>query len=69
VAGYLEQVQSTSKFWWDLDTVLEWLDKKMTAAFHDVHRLAEAEGVYPREAAFIVAMERVIKAMQQRGWF
>jgi glutamate dehydrogenase (NAD(P)+) len=49
--------------------VLERLDQKMTSAFHAVLGMSEKEGVYMRDAAYMVAIDRVVKAMELRGWF
>jgi glutamate dehydrogenase/leucine dehydrogenase len=40
----------------------------MTQAFNSVLRMAEGEGVFTREAAYMVAIDRVVQAMEQRGW-
>jgi len=48
--------------------VLEKLDTKMTEAFQGVHALCDSEKVCMRDAAYMVAIDRVVKAMQLRGW-
>jgi glutamate dehydrogenase (NAD(P)+) len=40
----------------------------MTQAFHAVLDMSLKECVYMREAAYMVAIDRVVKAMQLRGW-
>jgi glutamate dehydrogenase (NAD(P)+) len=40
----------------------------MTSAFHAVLDMSQKEGVYMREAAYMVAIDRVVKAMELRGW-
>jgi len=40
----------------------------MTNAFDSVYALYEKEKIYMRDAAYMVAISRVIKAMQLRGW-
>ena len=66
--SYFEMVQNAYDYYWDLETVHERLDKKMTAAFHAVHEMAQKEGVHNRLAAYMVAVARVAEAMQLRGW-
>jgi len=44
------------------------LDAKMTSAFYGVLDMSEKEKVYMRDAAYMVAIDRVVKAMQLRGW-
>ena len=48
--------------------LLDKLDAKMTSAFYGVLEMAEKEKVYMRDAAYMVAIDRVVKAMQLRGW-
>ena len=67
--SYFEQVQNDMNFYWPKEEVLEKLDQKMTAAFHGVLEMSEKEGVYMRDAAYMVAIDRVSKAMELRGWF
>ena len=66
--SYFEMVQNAYDYYWDLETVHERLDKKMTAAFHAVHEMAKKEGVHNRLAAYMVAVARVAEAMKLRGW-
>ncbi|MCZ2127961.1 MAG: Glu/Leu/Phe/Val dehydrogenase [Anaerolineales bacterium] len=66
--SYFEQVQNDMNFYWHKDEVLEKLDQKMTSAFHSVVDMAEERKVYTRDAAYMVAIDRVVKAMELRGW-
>jgi glutamate dehydrogenase len=66
--SYFEQVQNDMNYYWTKDEVLERLDTKMTNAFHGVLDTSEKEGVYMRDAAYMVAISRVVKAMELRGW-
>lgn len=66
--SYFESVQNDMNFYWTKEEVLQRLDTKMTQAFHAVLDLAESEGVYMRDAAYMVAIGRVVKAMELRGW-
>ncbi len=66
--SYFEQVQNDMNFYWSKDEVLERLDQKMTSAFHGVLERSEKEKVYMRDAAYMVAIDRVVKAMELRGW-
>ena len=54
----------SEKFW----GVLERLDQKMTTAFHAVADLAEETGEYMRDAAYMIAIQRVATACHLRGW-
>ena len=66
--SYFESVQNDMNFYWPKDEVLEKLDQKMTSAFHGVLERSEKEKVYMRDAAYMVAIDRVVKAMELRGW-
>ena len=66
--SYFESVQNDMNYYWSKDEVITRLDEKMTNAFHSVYELFEKEDVFMRDAAYMVAINRVIKAMQLRGW-
>jgi len=66
--SYFEQVQNDMNFYWSKEEVLERLDQKMTTAFHGVLDMAKEKNVYMRDAAYMVAISRVVKAMELRGW-
>jgi len=66
--SYFEGVQNDMNYYWSRDEVLSRLDEKMTVAFHSVYELHEKEKIYMRDAAYMVAINRVVKAMQLRGW-
>ena len=66
--SYFEGVQNDMNFYWSKEEVLAKLDQKMTVAFHAVKDMAIAKKVYMRNAAYMVAIDRVGKAMQLRGW-
>lgn len=66
--SYFEMVQNAYDYYWDVDTVHERLDKKMTAAFHTVHNKAQELGIHNRMAAYVVAVARVAEAVRLRGW-
>jgi len=66
--SYFEQVQNAYDYYWDLETVHERLDKKMTAAFHAVHDTAQEHNVKNRMGAYVVAVGRVAEVCKLRGW-
>jgi glutamate dehydrogenase (NAD(P)+) len=55
-------------FYWSKQEVLDRLDAKVTTAFHDVLKMSESKSAYMRDAAYMVAIQRVVDAMQMRGW-
>ncbi len=66
--SYFEGVQNDMNFYWTRDEVIEKLDTKMTIAFQGVLDMSLNRKVYMRDAAYMVAIDRVVKAMQLRGW-
>ena len=40
----------------------------MTKAYYDVQKMAEAKQVNNRVAAYVVAVDRVARAVRLRGW-
>jgi len=66
--SYFESVQNDMNFYWTRKEVLEKLDTKMDQAFNGVLEMSLKEKVNMRDAAYMVAIDRVVKAMQLRGW-
>ncbi len=66
--SYFEGVQNDMNFYWVKEEVLEKEDQKMTSAFQAVLEMSLKEKVYMRDAAYMVAIARVVKAMGLRGW-
>jgi len=66
--SYFEQVQSNMNYYWELDEVLGKLDVKLTSAFHSVWEFARKKQLSLREAAFGIAVARVVQACKDRGW-
>jgi glutamate dehydrogenase (NAD(P)+) len=66
--SYFEQVQSNMNHFWEKDEVLGRLDVKMTAAFVAVSELARKRKLSMRDAAYVIAVDRVARACRDRGW-
>jgi len=66
--SYFEGVQNDMNFYWSREEVLGKLDERMTNAFAAVYEMSVDEGVSMRDAAYMVAINRVMKAMELRGW-
>jgi len=66
--SYFEQVQSNMNYYWEKDEVLGKLDVKMTAAFVSVSDLAHKRKLFTRDAAYVIAVDRVARACRDRGW-
>jgi glutamate dehydrogenase len=68
ICSYFEQVQSNMNYYWEKDEVLGKLDVKMTSAFNGIVQLAKKKKLYMRDAAYYIAVARVVQACKDRGW-
>ena len=66
--SYFEQVQCNMNYFWEKEEVLTKLDHKMTAAYQSISEVARKKKVYMRDAAYVVAIDRVAAACRDRGW-
>lgn len=66
--SYFEQIQCNMNYFWPREEVYEKLEFKMTSAFKAVHKLAQEKGIYTRDAAYVIAINRVAEAVKLRGW-
>jgi glutamate dehydrogenase (NAD(P)+) len=66
--SYFEWVQNLSGYCWTLEEVDKKLEQQMTKAFDDVHATAQKHKISYRLAANVLALERIAKAMELRGW-
>jgi glutamate dehydrogenase (NAD(P)+) len=69
VVSYFEWVQSRAQFYWELDEVEKRLEIYMRRASDLVLAKTKTYDCTPREAAFIVGVERVASAIEKRGIF
>ncbi|MEW5763998.1 MAG: Glu/Leu/Phe/Val family dehydrogenase [Acidobacteriota bacterium] len=66
--SYFEQVQCNMNYFWEKEEVLSKLDQKMTSAFKAVSKLARDKKEFMRDAAYMIAIQRVAQACKLRGW-
>jgi glutamate dehydrogenase (NAD(P)+) len=66
--SYFEWVQNIQQFRWELEEVNDQLSKRMKGATAQVFDRSESEGTTLREAAFDIAVERVARASEIRGY-
>jgi len=66
--SYFEQVQSNMNYYWRKEEVLGKLDVQLTSAFIEVSDFARHHKLSLRDAAHVIAVERVARACQERGW-
>jgi glutamate dehydrogenase (NAD(P)+) len=68
VVSYYEMVQNFNIDHWDAKEIHRRLDKKMVSCYQDTKKLANDHNVTIRQAAYTIALTRVVKAMKLRGW-
>jgi glutamate dehydrogenase (NAD(P)+) len=69
VVSYFEWVQDMQAFFWDETEVNQRLQRIMTKAFAEVSAVAQARDLRLREAAYVVALKRVVEATRLRGLY
>ena len=69
VVSYFEWVQSIQSFFWDEDEVNRNLKRVIVNSFKSVWDMAEREKVDLRNAAMMIAVDRVARALDARGIF
>lgn len=67
-ASYFEQVQGSANAYWRRDQIFHELDERLRAAFRAVHDMADHGDMSLRDAAYVIAVDRVAKACRARGW-
>ncbi|MBT9138036.1 MAG: Glutamate dehydrogenase [Syntrophomonadaceae bacterium] len=66
--SYFEWVQNITGLYWELEEIHRRLDEKMTRALHNTLNMSLEHKVNMRVAANMIAVERVARAMELRGW-
>jgi glutamate dehydrogenase (NAD(P)+) len=68
ICDYFEQVQGNMNYYWKKDEVFGKLDVQMTSAYIGLSDFARQNNLPMREAAYMIAVERVAQACRERGW-
>lgn len=66
--SYFEQVQCNMNYYWGKEETLNKLDLQMTSGFASVYELAQKKKLPMRDAAYVIAVNRVANACRDRGW-
>jgi glutamate dehydrogenase (NAD(P)+) len=74
MVSYFEWVQNKASYYWKQEEVESKLDQIMTEAFNKMitsRKAYKSKGLdlTPRTASYIIAVDRVAKAMKARGWY
>ncbi len=65
--SYFELVQNIQNFYWTESEVQVRLKKIMLDAFSDILAFSEEKNITLRKAAFVLAVQRIVRAMELRG--
>ncbi|MEJ2706399.1 MAG: Glu/Leu/Phe/Val dehydrogenase [Anaerolineales bacterium] len=68
ISGYYEQVQGNMNYFWQREEVLGKLDVQMTSAYLKINDFARKREFSLRDAAYVIAIDRVADACRERGW-
>jgi glutamate dehydrogenase (NAD(P)+) len=69
IVSYFEWVQDLQSFFWEESEVNMRLEKLITRSFQEVASLQDRDGISQREAAYLLAVSRVVEATKVRGIF
>jgi glutamate dehydrogenase (NAD(P)+) len=69
IVSYFEWVQDLQSFFWEEDEVNVKLHRIIERAFHEVAAIRDEHACTMREAAYILAVRRVVEATEVRGIF
>ena len=65
--SYFEWVQNNLGYYWTEEEVLEKLEKIMVRSFNDTYKTSEKHSTSMRNAAYILAIDRILTAEKLRG--
>jgi len=68
IASYFEWVQNVQRFAWERDVVQQHMEAHLSKAFNDSRELSEKGQVDLRTASYQVAVMRVLRAVELRGF-
>lgn len=66
--SYFEMVQNSMMYYWTIEDVHKRLSEKMSHSYHSVLSASKQYKINMRQAAYVVAVSRVVEAMKMRGW-
>ena len=69
IVSYFEWVQDLQSFFWEESEINQRLQRILVNAFAEVTAVAHARGLRLREAAYVVALQRVVDAIRLRGMY
>ena len=67
IVSYFEWIQNQQNYYWTLEEVNTKLLEKMDKNFEDLWTLSKEKNITLREAAYVIALERIAEAAKPRG--
>jgi glutamate dehydrogenase/leucine dehydrogenase len=67
--SYFEWVQGLNRLFWSEDEVNSRMEKIMVDAFENVYAIYKERNINMRQAAYVLAMGRVVEAIKLRGFY
>jgi glutamate dehydrogenase (NAD(P)+) len=67
--SYFEYIQDIHSYFWKLERINQELERIILEAFEETYRISVERNISLRTAAYIIAVERVAKAIKLRGFF
>lgn len=67
--SYFEWVQGLNRLFWSEEEVNARLERIMVDAFENVYAIHKEKDINMRQAAYILAMGRVVEAIKLRGFY
>lgn len=67
--SYFEYIQDINSYFWKLDRINEELKVIIIEAFEETYKISEERKIPLRTAAYIIAVSRIAKAIELRGFF
>ena len=67
--SYFEYIQDINSYFWKLDRINEELKSIIIEAFEETYKISEERKIPLRTAAYIIAVSRIAKAIELRGFF
>ena len=68
IVSYFEWVQNLQQFYWSYEEIVEQLEKHLVKAFWDVADMTDAKDIVFRQAAYAVALERLLLLLFSVGF-
>ena len=68
-ASYLEWSGNHQRYSWPKDKVFHFIEDAFKDTWRKINEVSDSEGISYRDASYLVAIERVAKALYQRGFY